>query len=123
MLMLFLRLDRFTIIFLAAAVTLGSCFAQEHESTAHDHHMADVNRNGAEAMGFDQQESEHHFRLSKDGGVVEVTAKNADDKSSIEQIRTHLKMQAEKFSQGDFAAPEHTHGRVPPGTEVMKQMK
>jgi hypothetical protein len=117
-----LRGDRVGVICLAAVVTLGSCFAQEHDSTAHDHHMADVHRHGAEAMGFDQQKTEHHFQLSKDGGVVEVSARNADDKTSIEQIRTHLKMQAEKFSQGDFAAPEHTHGRVPPGTDVMKQM-
>ena len=117
-----LRMGRFTVICVAAAATLGSCFAQEHDSTAHDHHMAEVNRHGAEAMGFDQQKTAHHFRLLKDGGVVEVSAKNADDKGSIEQIRGHLKMQAEKFSHGDFAAPEHTHGRIPPGAEVMKQM-
>lgn len=117
-----LRMGRVDIICLAMVVTLGSCFAQEHDSTAHDHHIAEVNRHGAEAMGFDQQKTEHHFRLFKDGGVVEVSARNADDKGSIEQIRDHLKMQAEKFSHGDFAAPEHTHGQVPPGAEVMKQM-
>jgi hypothetical protein len=32
-------------------------------------------------------------------------------------------MQAKNFSNGDFAAPEHTHGRLPPGSAEMKQMR
>lgn len=100
----------------------GLCFAQ-HDESAHAHHMSDVNRHGAQAMGFDQHKAEHHFRLSKEGGEVEVSAKDARDTATMEQIRTHLRAQETRFSSGDFAAPEHTHGRMPPGTESMKELR
>jgi hypothetical protein len=100
----------------------GSCLGQ-HDESAHAQHMADVNRQGAEAMGFDQHKTEHHFRLSKEGGEVDVSAKDPSDKASIEQIQAHLRTQETEFSNGDFAAPEHTHGRMPPGAQTMKEMR
>jgi len=32
-------------------------------------------------------------------------------------------LQAGNFSRGDFGAPEHTHGQVPPGVPTMQKMK
>jgi len=85
--------------------------------------MADVNKHGAEAMGFDQDKTTHHFRLYKDGGAVEVAAKDPADTSSIGQIRDHLKQQAKNFAAGAFAAPQHTHGEMPPGVDTMARLR
>jgi hypothetical protein len=62
----------------------------------------------------------HHFLLAKQGGAVQVTANDAHDSATVEQIRTHLQEQAKTFKAGDFGAPQHTHGVMPPGVDVMK---
>jgi hypothetical protein len=93
-------------------------FAQ-HDAMQHDHH-ADVMKHGAEAMGFDQTTTTHHFLLSKNGGAVQVSANDAKDTTAIHQIRTHLQEQVKKFRAGDFSAPQHTHGVTPPGVAGMK---
>ena len=85
--------------------------------------MADVKKHGTEAMGFDQDKTTHHLRLYKDGGAVEVQANDPADTTSIGQIRDHLKEQAKKFAAGDFGAPQHTHGQMPPGVETMTRLR
>jgi hypothetical protein len=107
---------------LVCAVLSGAGLAQ-HNASAHDQHMADVKKYGAEAMGFDQDKTTHHFRLHKDGGAVEAQANDSADTDSIAQIRDHLKQQAKRFAVGDFAAPQHTHGQVPPGVETMIKLR
>lgn len=104
---------------IAIGLLAGSLCLAQHDPSAHEQHMADVKRHGAEAMGFDQDKTTHHFRLYKDGGAVEVKAKDPADAASVGQIREHLRQQAKKFAAGDFGAPEHTHGQVPPGVDVM----
>ena len=102
-----------------AVVVLLSAFA----FAQHDMHDHDVKQHGAEAMGFDQDKTTHHFVLTKAGGYVQATANSAKDAKSIAQIRTHLQEQQKKFAAGDFGAPEHTHGRVPPGVPTMQKLK
>jgi len=101
----------------------GSLCLAQHDPQSHQQHMADVKKHGAEAMVFDQDKTTHHFRLYKDGGAVEVAAKDPADTSSIGQIRDHLKQQAKKFAAGDFGAPQHTHGQMPPGVETMTRLR
>jgi hypothetical protein len=105
------------------------CFAltgiglAQHDPSSHEQHMAELNKHGAEAMGFDQDKTTHHFRLYREGGAVEVQAKDPADAASVGQIRDHLKQQAKKFAAGDFGAPQHTHGQVPPGVETMTKLR
>jgi hypothetical protein len=73
-----------------------------------------------EGMGFDQQATTHHFLLERSGGTIEVTAKNADDTTSIAQIQTHLRHIASAFAQGDFSLPVFIHDTTPPGVDTMK---
>jgi len=109
-------------VILLCGVISSGLQAQSHDS-AHHEHMAEMNRRGAEAMGFDQQNATHHFQLSKNGGVIEVSANDPQDKPTLNQIRLHLENQAKQFGNGDFGASEHTHGRVPPGVETMQRLK
>jgi len=106
----------------AVVVVSTMCLAQ-HDPQTHEQHMADVKQHGAEAMGFDQDKTTHHFRLYKDGGAVEAQANDPADKASIAQIRDHLKQQAKRFAAGDFGAPQHTHGQVPPGVDAMTRLR
>jgi hypothetical protein len=85
---------------------------QAQHSPAHD--RAD------QAMGFDQQRTTHHFRIEPTGGVIEVTAKDAADQASIDEIRMHLQHIAVAFGNGDFALPMLVHDTTPPGINTMK---
>ncbi len=103
---------------LAAILLLASFAFAQHDMSKHD---ADVKKHGAEAMGFDQDKTTHHFRLTNDGGYVMVEVKDAKDTATLKQVRDHLATQARKFTFGDFSAPEKTHGQVPPGVAEMKK--
>ena len=88
---------------------------------AQDHRHADVTRRGEAVMGFDQTTTTHHFRLTPDGGQIEVTANDAKDAASIAQIRMHLQHIAKSFAAGNFTAPMLIHAKEPPGVKTIKQ--
>src|SRR5579872_7202756 len=87
----------------------------------HDHsHQADgVEKRGDAVMGFDHDKTTHHFFMTPEGGVIQVTANDAADKDSIAAIRSHLPHVAKMFTAGDFTAPILVHDKVPPGSKVM----
>jgi hypothetical protein len=87
--------------------------------TLHAQHSPAHDRAG-QAMGFDQQRTTHHFRIEPTGGVIEVTAKDAADQASIDEIRMHLQHIAVAFGKGDFALPMLVHDTKPPGIDTMK---
>jgi len=74
-------------------------------------------------MGFSQEKTTHHFRILKDGGAIEVTAKDVTDAASRDQIRMHLGHIAKMFAAGDFKAPMLVHDKVPPGVPVLARLK
>jgi hypothetical protein len=125
------------------ATTIVSCallsnsidagFAMQHPSMpagmSHEEHLAQMQREaelkkqGAAAMGFDQDATEHHFRLLSDGGSIEVSVRSKDDVTNRDLVRTHLAEIAKAFSRGAFDKPFQTHGEIPPGVPAMQRLK
>ena len=95
------------------------CLAMVTVLAQHSHEDHDMNHRGEQGMGFSQQKTAHHFLLVKDGGAIQVTAKSANDKASIEQIRHHLKYIRNSFQSGQFDIPMFVHDQTPPGVPVM----
>jgi hypothetical protein len=87
------------------------------------HDMGGMNKRGDRVMGFDQMKTTHHFRLTEDGGSIEVLANEAKDTESRDQIRMHLSHIARMFSEGNFKAPMLIHDQAPPGVPVMQRLK
>ena len=104
---------------LSAALTLA-CLSYAQQAA--DHHDA-LNQHGDHVMGFSQEKTTHHFRLYSDGGSIEVTANDAKDTESRDQIRTHLAHIAGMFAAGDFEAPMLIHGQTPPGVPTLQRLK
>ena len=77
----------------------------------------------AQAMGFDQDKTIHHFPITANGGSVEVDAKDAADEASRSAVRMHLKHIAEAFAKGDFSKPLLTHGETPDGVADLQRLK
>ncbi len=104
-------------VFAVTATALLLVFAASAQQRGHHDH--DLNQRGEQGMGFSQEKTTHHFLLAKDGGAIQVTAKSADDKTSIEQIRHHLKYIRNSFQSGQFDIPMFVHDQTPPGVPVM----
>lgn len=89
----------------------------------HGAHHAVVENHGDQAMGFPHDKTTHHFRMMSDGGVIEVTVNDPNDKPNTAAIRSHLSHIAIMFANGDFSTPMFIHDGVPPGVTTMKLMK
>lgn len=87
------------------------------------HKHEDMQQRGNQGMGFDQDKTTHHFLLTKDGGIIQVTAKSAADKDSIAEIHMHLQHIQHAFASGDFNIPMFVHDQTPPGAPTMTRLK
>jgi len=108
---------------LATAFIIRGQQQTKHDSGMTQQQMDELNKRGDKAMGFDHLKTTHHFRLAKDGGSIEVEAKDANDKQSRDQIRMHLSHIAMMFSDGNFRIPMLVHDENPPGADVMTKLK
>jgi hypothetical protein len=117
----------FSTLFINAALTHAQQAAppKPPQKSAHNHdqHADGVNRRGDHAMGFSHTKTTHKFLLKTAGGVIQVEANQAEDTTSRDQIRQHLRHIAKKFAAGDFAAPMFIHAQTPPGVPAMQRLK
>ena len=95
----------------------------QHHNHQQDKRVDGVNERGDHAMGFGHEKTTHHFRLTADGGAIEVVANQSKDAATLEQIRAHLSHIAKLFKQGDFSKPMFTHDEVPPGVPTMQRLR
>lgn len=109
-----------------AALLLRSQHPAMPKGISHEEHLEqmqkedELKRRGADAMGFDQDATTHHFRLTSTGGSIEVTVKNEKDGNALAAVRSHLRTIADDFGLGQFDKPLQTHGEVPAGVFVME---
>jgi len=110
---------------LAFILLLGVAAAQDMSSCPMHNlqHQADVEKHGDMAMGFPHDKTMHHFRLSPEGGAIEVTVNDAKDTDNLQAIRMHVKHIGVMFSNGDFSVPMFVHSEVPPGVSEMKDRR
>ncbi|MFH7812364.1 MULTISPECIES: hypothetical protein [Acetobacter] len=90
--------------------------ADEDHSAMHaqmmQHHM------GASVMPFDLLHSLHIFTPLPDGGEQDVISADGNAQQ-IMLIRQHLKTEAQRRAQGDYATPARIHGASMPGLKEM----
>jgi hypothetical protein len=119
---------------LTILVAVGLAMASAQHPTmpagmSHEEHLKQLQRNaalkkrGADAMGFDQDATVHHFRLTPTGGFIAVDVRRPADTAMRGEIRVHLKQIAHDFGAGDFGKPVATHAEVPPGVAVMEERR
>ena len=75
------------------------------------------------AMGFNQSAIAHQFLATPDGGKIIITALNASDRQTIDQIKNHTLDIEKEFSEGNFTKPFFVHAQEVPGTEVMSEKR
>jgi hypothetical protein len=107
----------------AAPEKAACAMHKKHTAESQDRHMHELNERGNRAMGFDQSKTTHHFRLTRDGGAIEVDANDLRDQASIEEVRRHLAHVSQMFAAGDFSTPFAVHAQAPPGVSELARLK
>lgn len=120
---LILFLILFASSYQARAQEQGQVNAQPSPQDTKGMDMDAMNKRGDHVMGFDHTKTTHHFRLTKDGGVIQVEANDGNDSTSRDEIRMHLSHIAMMFAEGNFKAPMLIHAETPPGVPEMKSEK
>ena len=96
---------------------------------SHEEHLKQMQQDdalkkrGADAMGFDQDATVHHFHLLSNGGSITVDVLRPADTAMRAEIRKHLEQIAADIAKGDFGKPVATHAEIPPGMAVMQQRR
>jgi hypothetical protein len=115
---------------LALTIPMVACGQSAAQAADHDQHPATsdphtsgVDTRGDHAMGVAHEKSTHHFLLLPDGGAIELTANDPNDKDTRKEVRSHLYHIVQMFRNGNFQVPMFIHDRVPPGVPVMKSKR
>ncbi len=113
------------IVAVTAWMSSGARAQQVPQGQTHDHdaHHREMLQRGAEAMGFDQERTVHHFLLYEDGGAIDVSVKEMSDQANLQAVRKHLQEIVGLFTAGDFGKPALTHAQQVPGTAEMTRLK
>lgn len=124
-----------TIVAVGIGLSLGGPTRAAAAGHDHDHdddkaascpmhgHAAAVKSRGQEGMGFDQDRTQHHFRLLADGGAIEVSVTDPGDTESRATVQHHLAAIATAFAAGDFQLPMFIHAQTPPGVRTLRRLK
>jgi len=99
---------------LAVFVQLFSSSALAQTPQEHIHQMSHS------VMPFDMSKTIHIFKMTEFGGIQQVVARDSSDAAQISMIRRHLKHEAGKFQQGDYADPARLHGAAMPGLKELQ---
>jgi len=105
------------------ANALSNVSNQTSQSSTDTTTMKMVMERGDIAMGFNQSAIAHQFLATPDGGKIIITALNANDRQTINQIKNHILDIQIEFSEGNFTKPFFIHAQDVPGTKVMSEKK
>ena len=119
----------FVILLLLGGATIAAQHPTMPPGMSHEEHLRQLQKDqalkerGASAMGFDQDQADHHFLLKPHGGEIIVIAKVASDTKTLGEIRSHFREIAASFAAGVFEKPLATHAEMPPGATTLAANK
>lgn len=106
---------RLLLFFLALSMTSCTMPGMGEHQPGMTGRQAQVAERGAAVMPFDLAATTHIFEKSDQGGLQQVIAKDPNDLTQINLIRSHLQEEAQRFQQGDFHDPAQIHDMDMPG--------
>jgi len=83
----------------------------------------ELNSRFSKTLGTDIDKVAQHYYLVKNGGVIELTAKDPNDTATIKAIQKYLDMQKDLFEKGKNETEAEVHGKVPAGQPLLKKMR
>ncbi len=83
----------------------------------------DLNSRFSKTLGTDIGRVVQHYYLVKNGGVIEFTAKDANDTTTISALQKYMDTQKDLFEKGKNDADADVHGKVPDGIPNLKRLR
>jgi hypothetical protein len=83
----------------------------------------EMNSRFSKAVGVPLDKFILHYYLVKNGGVVELAAKDPSDTSTIEAIQKYLQGQKELWEKGKETVVTDIHGKFPEPAATMKKLR
>jgi hypothetical protein len=73
--------------------------------------------------GFDSDRVTRHFYVLKNGGAVEITAKDPNDEATIKAIQAQLKKESDQLTKGSFETFTNIYGKAPENAPQLKKLR
>jgi hypothetical protein len=83
----------------------------------------ELNSRFSKALGTSVDKVAQHYYLVKNGGVIELTAKDPNDTATIKAIQKYLDAQKDLFEKGKNESEAEVHGKVPDGSPALKKLR
>jgi hypothetical protein len=115
-----LRLE-LTVLVVALALCAGA-IAQTAMASVQAPRAEALSRN-SQLLGFDLNKTNQHFYLYKNGGAIDISAKNIDDVGSIAAVRRFLEKQEKAFAAGDIELQKQVYAELPPSLLIIRKLK
>ena len=77
----------------------------------------------ARALGVSLDKVVVHFYLVKNGGVVELAAKDPNDNTTIAALQKYLQNQKDLWEKGKEAAVSEVHSKPPECANIMRKLR
>lgn len=99
-------------------ITMAAAQAQAAAPTA-----PELKTRFSKALGTDVDKVAQHYYLVKNGGVIELSAKDPNDTATVKAIQKYLDMQKDLFEKGKNESETEVHGKMPDGAPAMKKLR
>jgi hypothetical protein len=83
----------------------------------------EVDSRFSRVLGTDVGKIAQHYYLVKNGGVIELTAKDPNDAATVKAIQKYLDAQKDLFEKGKNESEAEVHGKVPDGSPALKKLR
>jgi hypothetical protein len=111
-------MGRILAVVLALLAMTGVAFAQAPTSDDQE-----VPARFSRALGVSLDKVVVHYYLVKNGGVIELAAKDANDNATISALQKYLQNQKELWEKGKETAVTEVHSKPPECAGVMRKLR
>ena len=105
-------------LLLLMSVFLATCPAMTTWAQTTQEH---VHAGSHSVMPFDMSKTLHIFKMTEQGGVESVIARDSVATEQLALVRGHLRHEAAEFQKGNYSDPAALHGASLPGLKKLKE--
>ena len=99
-------------------VLLATCPAMASRAQTTQEH---VHAGSHSVMPFDLSKTLHIFKMTEQGGVERVVARDPVSTEQLALVQAHLRHEAAEFQKGNYSDPAALHGAAMPGLNKLQE--
>jgi hypothetical protein len=108
---------------LAVVFLVFTALASSQSATPAADPFQDMNARFSRLLGVSLDKIKLHYYIVKNGGVVDISAKDPNDSSTIAAIQKYLQNQKDLWEKGKESAVTAVHERPPESAATMRRLR